>query len=118
MNKIKFNIDGKDYSLNIEKLRSMGLIEDEQKKSEKSFHEIEEIYAGDVYEIEFVRVLILECNHDVFEQTYQIAGIDGLKVYADFDCPVSKQKILDFLNSGEYVFVKNINKDVEGLIAV
>lgn len=119
MKKIKFNIDGKDYSLNIEKLRSSGLLEEDQVEENKPLT----FSVGDVFEHcgGFVRVLIVGCNgffggeDRLKNQKYQILGLDGLEPFADFAEPVSHNEMTEFLERN-YKWIKNINKDVEGLI--
>jgi formylglycine-generating enzyme required for sulfatase activity len=72
---------------------------------------------GDVYALPsgLVRILITSCDYK--GNTFQVAGLNGLEPYSDFDEPVSREAILNFLKKGEYVFVKNINDGVAALIA-
>lgn len=123
MNKIKFNISGKDYFVNIEKLRSMGVIEELRTEEEE---EALTFSIGDVFEHRggFVRVLVVGCNgffgdeDRLKNQKYQILGLDGLEPFADFAEPVSHKEMTKFLKKGNYKWIKNINKDVEGLIGL
>ena len=69
--------------------------------------------AGDVYQ-NYLRILITPCDHD--GNTFQVAGLNGLEPFSDFDTPVSREAILNFLNKGKYVFVKNINDGISALI--
>jgi hypothetical protein len=111
----KLTLNNKEYTVNFDKLLTLGVIEDYEEKA-PNFHEIELFTHGDVYENSFgnVRVLIVSCDHD--SKTFQIAGLKGLEPFSDFEKPVSFETILEFLNDGEYCFVKNINSEVEELI--
>ncbi len=111
----KLTLNNKEYTVNFDKLLSLGVIEDYEEET-ANFHEIEFVKGGDVYECPpgNMRVLIVPC--DVESNTFQIAGLNGLKPFSDFEKPVSSETILEFLNDGEYRFVKNINSKVEELI--
>jgi hypothetical protein len=111
----KLTLNNKEYTVNFDKLLALGVIED-YKEEAPNFHEIEFVTGGDVYEDSSgnVRVLIVSCDHD--SKTFQIAGLKGLEPFSDFKKPVSLETILEFLNDGEYCFVKNINSEVETLI--
>jgi hypothetical protein len=119
--KATLTLDDKEYKINLNKLIQLGLIEDTDANvdSEPDLDEkIEHFNTGDVFQTEFNSVLIIECNNYYSDKMYQIAGLNGLKVYSDFDGPVDFDTMLDFLNEDSYKFVKNINDDIHELIKV
>jgi len=120
--KATLTLNDKEYKVNLNKLIQLGLIEDTDADvdSEPDLDEkIENIQAGDVFQTEFNSVLIIECNYSVYsDKLYQIAGLNGLKVYSDFGGPVDFDTMLNFLNEDSYKFVKNINDDIHELIKV
>jgi len=120
--KSTLTLDNKEYKINLNKLIQLGLIEetDADVDSEPDLDEkIENIQAGDVFQTEFNSVLIIECNYsDYSDNLYQIAGLDGLKVYSDFKGPIDADSMIYFLNEDGYKFVKNINYDIHELIKV
>jgi hypothetical protein len=117
--KATLTLDNKEYKVDINKLIELGLIQNTN-DSEDLDSKIEWFEAGDVFRAEFTSVIIMETSHDASfygkEKRYQIAGLNGLKVYSDFPEPVGFGTILSFLNDGDYKFVKNINEDVDKLI--
>lgn len=113
----KLTLNNKEYTVNFDKLLALGVIEDLEEKK-PNFHEIERVAAGDVYEDPSGNERVLIIPGDFDGNTFQIAGLDGLEPFSDFKKPVSRKTILSFLNDREYFFVKNINKDVRGLIEV
>lgn len=114
--KATLTLANKEYKVDINKLIELGLIQNTS-DSEDLDSKIEWFEAGDVFRAEFTSVIIMETSHDYGEEKrYQIAGLNGLKVYSDFPEPVGFGTILSFLNDGDYKFVKNINEDVDKLI--
>jgi hypothetical protein len=111
----KLTLNNKEYTVNFDKLLSLGVIEDYEEET-TNFHEIEFFAGGDVYSHPSgnARVLIVPCDNDY--NTFQIAGLNGLEPFSDFEKPVSSETILEFLNDGEYRFVKNINSKIAELI--
>ncbi len=117
--KATLTLNNKEYKVDLNKLIQLGVIEDLDTETEEELdNTIEFFEVGDVFRSEFVSLLILEtnCSYGGEERLYQIAGLDGLRVYSDFSRPVGFNAILEFLNDGEYKFVKNINADVAKLI--
>lgn len=119
--KATLTLNNKEYKVNLNKLMQLGVIEDLDTSTEEDLdNKIEWFEVGDVFrsDIEYVSLLILEANYpyEDEERLYQIAGLDGLQIYSDFSKPVGFNAILEFLNDGEYKFVKNINADVAKLI--
>jgi len=118
--KATLTLDNKEYKVNLNKLIQLGLIEDTDANddSETDLDEkIEHFNTGDVFQTEFNSVLIIECDYKS-DNLYQIAGLDGLKVYSDFDGPVDADSMIAFLKEDGYKFVKNINDDIHELIKV
>lgn len=119
--KATLHANNKKYKVDLNKLIQLGVIGviedcDEEIKSDQKIQDFE---TGDVFENGSVSVLILETSHDLdVERRYQIAGLDGLKVYSDFYTPVNFDTILNFLNNGKFRFIKNINSDIEELIRI
>ena len=111
----KLTLNNKEYTVNFDKLLALGVIEDYEEEA-PNFHEIEFVAGGDVYECPSgnVRVLIVPC--DINCNAFQIAGLHGLEPFSDFETPVSRETILEFLNDREYCFVKNINSKIAELI--
>lgn len=117
--KATLTLNNKEYKVDLNKLIQLGVVEDLNTETEEDLdNTIEFFEVGDVFRDEYVSVLILEanCSCGGEERLYQIAGLDGLQVYGDFSKPVGFNAILEFLNDGEYEFVKNINADVAKLI--
>ena len=125
--KATLTLNNKEYKVDLNKLIQLGVVEDLNTETEEDLNTeteedldntIEFFEVGDVFRDECVSVLILETNFPCGykERLYQIAGLDGLRVYSDFSKPVGFNAILEFLNNGEYKFVKNINADVVELI--
>jgi hypothetical protein len=118
--KATLTLNNKEYKIDLNKLIQLGLIEDTDADvdSEPDLDEkIEHFNTGDVFQTEFNSVLIIECDYKS-DNLYQIAGLDGLKVYSDFDGPVDADSMIAFLNEDGYKFVKNINDDIHELIKV
>lgn len=117
--KATLTLNNKEYKVNLNKLMQLGVIEDLDTSTKEDLdNKIEWFEVGDVFRNELVSVLILETNspYGDEERLYQIAGLDGLRVYSDFPSPIGFNAVLEFLNDGEYEFVKNINADVVELI--
>ena len=118
--KATLTLDNKEYKVNLNKLIQLGLIEENAENledQEPTPDEIETFEVGDVFTSDYVTVLITQCSHlDCASESYQIAGLDGLEVYSDFDKPIDYSTMLSFLNEGDYEFVKNINKDIKKLL--
>lgn len=118
--KATLTLGNKEYKVDLNKLIQLGLIEENVEtleEQEPTPHKIETFEVGDVFTSDYVAVLITQCSHpDYAPGSYQIAGLDGLKVYSDFNKPIDYSTMLSFLNDGDYVFVKNINKDIKKLL--
>lgn len=118
--KATLTLGNKEYKVDLNKLIQLGLIEENVEtleEQEPTPHKIETFEVGDVFTSDYVAVLITQCSHlDYAPGSYQIAGLDGLKVYSDFNKPIDYSTMLSFLNDGDYVFVKNINEGIKKLL--
>lgn len=118
--KATLTLDNKEYKVDLNKLIQLGLIEENVEtleEQEPTHEEIETFKIGDVFNREYVTVLIIQCAHpNSGSESYQIAGLNGLEVYSDYHVPMDYSDVLRFLNEGDYEFVKNINEDIEKLI--
>lgn len=118
--KATLHANNKEYKVDLNKLIQLGVIEENVEtldEQEPTPHKIETFEVGDVFASGYVTVLITQCSHlDGGSESYQIAGLDGLEVYSDFNKPIDYSTMLGFLNDGDYVFVKNINKDISKLL--
>jgi hypothetical protein len=111
MNETTLSIDDKEYIINIDKAIELGIA---KLKKEK----IENFQAGDVFEDDGCRVMIIDAYCDCYEveNRYQIAGFYGAEVFSDFDKLLSREEMINHLNEREYVFVRNINAEIEKII--
>ena len=114
MKEITVNIEGKEYTIDIEKAKSLGILKDKT---------IKDFKVGDVYlynDGENTKIIIVENGYyDVYTpRRWNIAGLDGgLRVFADFGSDgASKKQMLEYLNDGHKKFIKNINEDIKSLI--
>lgn len=117
--KATLTLNNKEYKVDLNKLIQLGVVEDLDASTEEDLdNTIEFFEVGDVFRNEYVTVLILETISPYGDEEclYQLAGLNGLRVYSDFQSPVGFNTVLEFLNDGEYEFVKNINADVAKLI--
>lgn len=110
MNK-KIEIEGKEYSIDIEKAKSMGLLI-EQKTL------IEDFDVGDLFKFPCGSNVIIVTNGYRFEPMYNIIGLsDSFEMYSDFGRDgLSYNDMLEWLNKGKAVFVKNLNEDLRKII--
>lgn len=117
--KATLTINNKEYKISLDKLVQLGVIEDLDEDIQESLDDdsIDFFQVGDVFKSEETSVLIIEAKYGFdLKRKYQIAGLDGLKLYSDFENPVDFDTILSFLNDGGYKFVRNINHDIHKLI--
>ena len=113
MNK-KIEIEGKEYSIDIEKAKSMGLLI-EQKTL------IEDFDVGDLFKLPCGSNVIIVTNGYNgynFEQMYNIISLyDSFEMYSDFGRNgLSYNDMLEWLKESEAVFVKNLNEDLRKII--
>jgi hypothetical protein len=118
MKEIKITIEGKEYNIDIEKAKELGVL-----KVPKVDTTIKSFEVGDVFSSGFDAILIVQNGRPLIsaEQRYNIAGLDGLFLYSDFGSEgVSKEEMLAYLNKGDdgfgYKFVKNVNSEIETLL--
>jgi len=112
MKEIKVTIEDKDFTINLEKAKSLGLLEEDRS--------IKEFFVGDVFSSGFNPILIVQNGwpDTSKEQRYNIAGLDGLFLYSDFGSKgASKEEMLTYLNGVcGLKFVKNVNSEIETLM--
>lgn len=105
---MKFEHEGKEYEIDLTKAKELGLCKEILK-------EIKNVQAGDVFKNAFgTKILIVEA---IYKNTsYNIAGLCGLRLFSDFRVsPKSKSELLEWLNHKKYVFVKNINDEIDDI---
>jgi hypothetical protein len=116
---MKINIEGKEYEIDINRAKELGLCKETHKK-------ITDFSAGDVFESKSgTRILIIETSYS--NTKYNIAGRNGLYLYSNFnETPFNREQMLEYLNGEQmleylnddrkYKFIKNINSDIDALI--
>ena len=115
MKEIKVTFEGKDFTINIDKAKKLGVL-----KEDKT---IKDFQVGDVFSSGFDPILIVQNGWPITskEQRYNIAGLDGLFLFSNFsDKGLNKEQMLAYLNRGDdgvgYKYVKNINKEIKTLL--
>lgn len=109
---MKIEIEGKEYEIDINRAKELGLCKETHKK-------ITDFSVGDVFESKHdLRIIIIHSTYNPYGHKYNIAGNIGLGLYSDFgENPLGQEQMLDFLNSKEYKFIKNITVDIDTLIS-
>lgn len=112
MNTTTVTINGQDFTIDLDKAKALGLLQERQP--------ITDLAVGDVFESEgrFVRMMIMDAFCDCQDNIdrFQIVGLNGLEPYSDFNQLLSMSDMLDYLNSRKFKFVKNINDKINELI--
>jgi hypothetical protein len=112
MNTTTVTINGQDFTIDLDKAKALGLLQERQP--------ITSLAIGDVFESDggLIRVLIIDAFYDGSDNInrFQIAGLDGLEPYSDFEELLNMADMLDWLNDRKYKFVKNINDKINELI--
>lgn len=112
MKEITVNIEGKEFIIDLEKAKSLGVLKED--KIIKDFN------VGDMYSITngYEAIIIVETGWN--SCLYNIIGLcDDLSYYSDFGKEgISKEKMLEYLqmNYTTKHFVKNINSDFKKLV--
>lgn len=111
---MKITLENQEYEIDIQRAKELGLCKEVAK-------EITDFNVGDVFECQNgERVLIVQSEHGNKSEhgaRYNIAGLNGLKVFSDFGSSLlNHQQMLKWLRDNEYSFVANINDDIEELI--
>jgi len=111
MNETTLSFNDKEYIINIDKAIELGIAKLKREK-------IENFQVGDVFEGNECRVMIIDayCNCYRNKNRYQLAGLYGVQVFSNFDELLSRQEMINHLNEREYVFVRNINAEIEKII--
>jgi len=112
MNTTTVTINGQDFTIDLDKAKQLGLLQERQL--------ITDLASGDVFESEggVVRIMIIDAFYDDSDNInrFQIAGLNGLQPYSDFEELLDMGDMLDWLNDRKYKFVKNINDKINALI--
>lgn len=112
MNTTTVTINGQDFTIDLDKAKQLGLLQERQL--------ITDLASGDVFESEggLVRIMIIDAFYDDSDNSnrFQIAGLNGLEPYSDFEELLDMGDMLDWLNDRKYKFVKNINDKINALI--
>lgn len=112
MNTTTVTINGQDFTIDLDKAKQLGLLQERQL--------ITDLAIGDVFESEggLLRIMIIDAFYDGSDNInrFQIAGLNGLEPYSDFEELLDMGDMLDLLNDRKYKFVKNINDEINALI--
>ena len=104
---MKIEFENNEYQIDVKRAIELGIC----KKARK---EITDFSVGDVFEESDTRVLIIQPLYWV--DGYNVAGLNGVLPYSDFDEPLTYEEMINFLNKDEYEFVANINDQIHKLI--
>ena len=111
--KIKLNTNGseKEYEIDITRAQELGICKEVAKP-------IKRFQVGDIFKSPSSSpVMIIQSNWTYNgDNSYNLAGLNGLNLFSNFMNPQNKYYVLDYLNSGGYKFVKNINEEIHNLI--
>jgi hypothetical protein len=123
MKEITVNIEGKEFIIDLEKAKELGVL-----KEDKT---IKDFQVGDVFLLASGSKVIIVQNgyNNIYsdtEQRYNFAGLGySLNLYSSSSFGKeggTKEEVLAYLNNGNFFserpakFLKNINKDVEKLL--
>lgn len=108
---MKIEIEGKEYSIDIEKAKSMGLLIEQKTR-------IEEFDVGDWFKLPCGSNIIIVTNGYRLDRMYNIIGLcDSFEMYSDFGRDgLSYNDMLEWLNKSDAVFVKNLDEDLRKII--
>lgn len=112
MNTTTVTINGQDFTIDLDKAKALGLLQEQQLITDLAIGDVFESHGG------LARVMIIDAYHDCVDEIsrFQIVGLQGLEPYSDFNQLLSMSDMLDWLNDGKYKFVKNINDKINELI--
>jgi hypothetical protein len=103
---MKITIEEKEFEIDVERAIELGIC--------KRISKIKEIKAGDVFESDMERVMIIQPIYGVEE--FNIVGFDGLEPFSDFSELQTRDEMTEFLSEGDYTFIANINDQINELI--
>jgi hypothetical protein len=103
---MKITIEGKKFEINVERAIELGIC--------KRIDQIKKIEAGDVFQVEQSRVMLIQPVFGVGK--FNIAGLHGVKIFSDFNDALSRDEMIDHLNEKGYEFIANINDQIDDLI--
>lgn len=107
----EITIDGQTFIIDLERAKELGLMTAKRKN-------IEFITNGDLFSDGYhLSVLVIRQGYESSKWNILNAEDHGFKFYSDFtDKGVSTQEMLDFINSRELNFVKNMNSDLKSIV--
>jgi hypothetical protein len=107
----EITIDGQTFIIDLERAKELGLMTAKRKN-------IEFITDGDLFsDGYYLSVLVIRQGYESSKWNILNAEDHGFKFYSDFtDKGVSTQEMLDFINSRELNFVKNMNSDLKSIV--
>lgn len=114
MKEITVNIEGTEYTIDIEKAKSLGLLKDTK---------IDAIRTGDLFKLtnNNIVLIVAKCWGRAYAgQRWGLAGLaDTLELYSAFNKEgATEEEMLQWLNQQKGIkFIKNINDDVKALIS-
>ena len=100
----KISIDGEEYTLDVKHALVSGVLKPTIKL-------ITDISVGDVFGCQSAPNFIIILK--TYNNKWFMGGSNGLYSYSNFADGVSKQTIIDYLNSRKREFIKNINEDLK-----
>lgn len=103
---MKITIEEKEFEIDVERAKELSICKEVKK--------IKEIKAGDVFESDGSRVMIIQPLYGIGK--FNIVGINGLKPYSDFEDLQTQEEMIELFNSEGYTFIANINYDIAELI--
>lgn len=112
---MKITLENQEYEIDIKGAKELGLC--------KVVHKpITSFKVGDVFHApSHRRAMIIEVNwchngNRRADQRYNLAGINGLHLFSNFDSKFKElptyDEMLDYLNEGQFVLIGNINDQV------
>lgn len=107
----EITIDGQTFIIDLERAKELGLMTAKRKN-------IEFITDGDLFsDGYYLSVLVIRQGYGSSKWNILNAEDHGFGFYSDFaDKGVSTQEMLDFINSRELNFVKNMNSDLKNIV--
>lgn len=106
---IKVSIDGKEYEIDLEKYKSLGLIKEIRP-------EIKDFEVGDIFTCDNNRSFAIIIKTCYSSDSYSLVGLDdSLLNYANVQ-KFPKERVLNHLNTQKYIKVGNINDTVKNYL--
>ena len=107
----EITIDGQTFIIDLERAKELGLMT--AKRKNIAFSTDGDLFPHGYY----LSVLVIRQGWESSKWNILNAEDHGFKFYSDFaDKGVSTQEMLDFINSRELNFVKNMNSDLKNIV--